>query len=1553
MASSTVLKHVKKYERAIGVFTERRLEQVKVSRVVAALDDLESSMTTFLHASVSAFAVDVLPLLDVLRLLLCRGGVEQPLALRGVALARQTAAALDFETTCPPLELVHVLTRALYHVPPTQVVPLLELIAELVKRFPVVQQHGASVVAAVLPHTSEFGESAAPVRAILDALDASPHCQLHGVLVRLIATTPVLVRAASEALFRRWKPEADFINDTNVSLPFVFGTEPFALDLQQAIIALLRNDDPFLSERGLLLLSKQASINEHVNAVQLGQCVSAVFSWMSLDLLPMEELALQKRRRLQSQAAIPWLLNACALHFDVFTRVLMPEPEEYLRVGPEWEGSSTDAKLQDAIELRLLHVRLYQLVRCLEEREMLGAVLTVLPHWLEKLAQRTLLEGEARRMAKQMFEAVTTAWRTLHPHEDYDCLMDLLLNQFRPVPPEAFLHTPQDRSWRDVQAGRLEGIVRGLQWLRLLDDVGVTVPVHVLLQLLSSRNAVFVSIEVLKVVLSHVRSRRLQFEDIDRIVVVVSSLHADADRRMSNGDSARSFATFVSLACELFCIACGCDAALANRYLDNGAAPAPEIFTETTLAATAPRVGLDLETPFLIRLLHLLAHSETNPPFRAFPAEDAGALFLDGERRRARDRRRYASTDPALDAEADSAADDARRAALRVLDFDVLVTLSALEALHEIMFAENYVIERDLLMQQLQPFLVPRLWLMCDAEYRAGIAPLFDLVAYALRLDSQFIEAAVGRSVESPDPTIRQNAVNRSASLLARSSVARKTHKFFGMLFVYLIRATTDPNEVVRVLAHTHVRALTRTETYSHLESVSLLFEEGDVEIRTSIAKQMLVFNQAYPLYTALPWTTIRAQLKPFDTASLPADVVKASNHVESLKAYNLKAMLVSLGLQMVRTQPIDPSDPVACDQVRSLLVAVSDLIASDEDAVFENNLIDTSVVASLSLLFDVAAPVAPLVIPHALNAARTSLAREGLLPHSARQWLQLFQLLLAEFDVTGAPEAVTDTLLLVTKFVTELGLLEKLRVICASALELATMRVPHIVSSLLDALVPALLVVYNEAKTERKVALNKAVHSTLAQLFSHFPDVITNLMSRPLASLHLPTEAFWRHFVAVLESEACTVPLGPTFVVALRRGVADDDSVLLRNLVEFADRVLAARDVDSEFLQDAVTACRTVKQEVHPRGVLAFAHAVTKNSIAWKAPSKVKVSLLRASCVSTEGVDAAVLLLRSCSAAFSKDPSTWTQPIVEAVVEALRSKQPNYDVLLAFTKHAKADMHNRISNEVGERNFLSQASKSFIGELVSFLSNANNSTDMVPIKSAVAEFVALHCIHNAEQWRIVLRQDEKDTRRRGVLTALMYVEMALVDIFLQPDQTEGALPDCDVLYNTLVGALLDAKQMSPMLVAAVQAFTMYIERVAIPRTSNPSLSAAYWPMMWAHIHDWVTSQTKDDLALCFSVLRVVLFVLHLGARVAVQLSPLWLSFCDFVDRRLHRGSEPSDSIHELILEIRQLTRSPSKALPADVLRDMIMESVAAMGSAGATSDRLSVISGSSAGMRG
>ena len=77
-----------------------------------------------------------------------------------------------------------------------------------------------------------------------------------------------LRRPSAEFLFAQWPPENTFQNKQGVTLPHAFADAAGARVLQQAVIRLCDDPDPFVSERGLVLLQRlcmpDATTNEDV-----------------------------------------------------------------------------------------------------------------------------------------------------------------------------------------------------------------------------------------------------------------------------------------------------------------------------------------------------------------------------------------------------------------------------------------------------------------------------------------------------------------------------------------------------------------------------------------------------------------------------------------------------------------------------------------------------------------------------------------------------------------------------------------------------------------------------------------------------------------------------------------------------------------------------------------------------------------------------------------------------------------------------------------------------------------------------------------------------------------------------------------------------------------------------------------------------------------------------------------------------------------------------------------------------------------------------------------
>jgi hypothetical protein len=66
-----------------------------------------------------------------------------------------------------------------------------------------------------------------------------------------------LRRPAADFLFAQYPPDADFANKAGVQLPHAWADEPGARVLQHAVVRLLDDADPFVAERGLILLLRR------------------------------------------------------------------------------------------------------------------------------------------------------------------------------------------------------------------------------------------------------------------------------------------------------------------------------------------------------------------------------------------------------------------------------------------------------------------------------------------------------------------------------------------------------------------------------------------------------------------------------------------------------------------------------------------------------------------------------------------------------------------------------------------------------------------------------------------------------------------------------------------------------------------------------------------------------------------------------------------------------------------------------------------------------------------------------------------------------------------------------------------------------------------------------------------------------------------------------------------------------------------------------------------------------------------------------------------------
>lgn len=1055
--SSVQQKVLRKYNKTIDALISRPLGELKAAKLLQLLEELKVVLQQYVSVSrnITLF-IDVMPLISVIQR--CtnedwRAPEWLTVSLRFTTLLPVALAILQQQQDVSLESIVFGLALGFSSLAGDALSEFAHCFRQTL--LPALHASAATVYAVVvqnaLPVSMEFGPSALAIRKLFDYIVDS-YAALHVDLLDALAFGDAAQRVnLARFLQAYWPIDSDFTSKSNVALPHAFSNERGARTLQHAVIRLLEDsEDLAVNELGMTLLFRRCIPSKDADKKEVGRLMLCVLQWMSSEIRVLDELVLQKRLRLESVWAVPWLERASSMFPELFLDALQPHPPSSIIYGSFFSELSDLPTEMEKINENRRAWRVNALRKLTKYEAFLRPVHNVLPHWFEELSSKLfgsvpppvelLANGSAPRLHYEFAaapnksirdgfrEAVSAVMHAIRSRSVDDALqfpvLDVVLNQFRPLQPVSTQSLAEPAVLCKALLQKYQPSFRGLAWMRLLAQCSVRVGIDVWLQLFSSSWPVSHAVCLLECCVLQLSDGHLSTREIVRLLQTLAVLYTDSQRRNSFFEDAEQYRRFAELACDLF------------------------------LFATGHTVEF-----------HVAERTKVARP------EDEGLLLPSKDN---------------LTLLSDSPLDSFALRLLYLLDDEPDVAHVALRCLWTLLTHDNSVQRLDVFIEQNAELLVPRLWAVLDMAATNAFARVADMVLECLlrvfMVTSTLFEGVVRRTCESEQWAIRAASLTRTYHLLlACRDHKNAEHPALAVPVAFLFHALTDENVNVRQVAQVYMRALQpgHGELCSVLQS-NLFGACMDRSLQKFVVKSALLAQQIFPALEAIQWAVLHQHLVPTLPANHPASKVAGGGtpalgrpapvieDADLLASYEVKALLVHLFFAGVAHASID--NGAECTRV---LARVDALLDARDDDIFGSAAIQTAVLNGVGSCLELPSTFSESVIGFFLSAFLSNHETFRSEP-SLHRWIELLFLVLekhrlGDAEAMALPRVMEPVIAILQRDETPIPT----RVLCLQVLELyATTYLAHGVQSLLSLLHIAVRI-YHDMRSQQQLKVS------------------------------------------------------------------------------------------------------------------------------------------------------------------------------------------------------------------------------------------------------------------------------------------------------------------------------------------------------------------------------------------------------------------------------------------------------------------------------------------------
>uniref|UniRef100_A0A914UX21 Protein unc-79 homolog n=1 Tax=Plectus sambesii TaxID=2011161 RepID=A0A914UX21_9BILA len=238
----------------------------------------------------------------------------------------------------------------------------------------------------------------------------------------------------------------------------------------------LADEKRMLSRYGIWLMAALCPPTDQAPGDAVGYIMSMLFQWFATTALLPNDAMGSSLEQLKTDFVCDWLNAAVSTHYKVFVECLQPRPPEYAKVGGMWDKLSTRTEqIREGLS-KLLAIMPYDVIS-------LATWSTIMPEWLEAICNEV-------------------------PEKDLSDLKISLCKIFEPdlcplpFEPEKIFHFIGER----LQAGDRLDQQKALDWLHLLSEMDIVMPLDLMLSMLSGAAHRLTEIECMEDVDAHLNA---------------------------------------------------------------------------------------------------------------------------------------------------------------------------------------------------------------------------------------------------------------------------------------------------------------------------------------------------------------------------------------------------------------------------------------------------------------------------------------------------------------------------------------------------------------------------------------------------------------------------------------------------------------------------------------------------------------------------------------------------------------------------------------------------------------------------------------------------------------------------------------------------------------------------------------------------------------------------------------------------------------------------------------------------------------------------------------